>query len=189
MERLQQARERMSMALGRVWMRKLSVLGVVVGMGLALGMTSGCSSKKSGEDTAGLTDESLGGGTGNSLDKYGKTGKGSEGGRFEEVYFSYDSSDLDSAGTEATRANADLLRNESGKVEIEGHCDDRGTAEYNLALGARRAKSIRDALVALGIKSSRLSTVSYGEELPVCHDGTEACWGRNRRGHVVDLSE
>lgn len=176
------------MALGSVWMRKLSVLGVVVGMSLALGMTSGCSSKKTGDESEGLTGDSLGGGTG-SLDKFGKSGKGEEGGRFENVYFSYDSSDLDSAGTEATRANADLLRNESGKVEIEGHCDDRGTAEYNLALGARRAKSIRDALVALGIKSSRLSTVSYGEELPVCHDATEACWGRNRRGHIVDLSE
>jgi peptidoglycan-associated lipoprotein len=177
------------MGLGRVWMRKLSVLGVVVGMGLTLAMTSGCSSKKSSDDdTAGLTDESLGGGTG-SLDKFGKSGKGAEGGRFEEVYFGYDSSDLDGAGTEATRANADLLRNESGKVEIEGHCDDRGTAEYNLALGARRAKAIRDGLVALGIKASRLSTVSYGEELPVCRDASESCWGRNRRGHIVDLSE
>jgi peptidoglycan-associated lipoprotein len=176
------------MGLGRVWMRKLSVLGVVVGMGLALGLTSGCSSKKSsGDDAAGFSDESLGGA--GSLDKFNRTGQAGSGGRFEEVYFAYDSADLDSAGTEATRANADLLRNESGKVEIEGHCDDRGTAEYNLALGARRAKSIRDALVALGIKSSRLSSVSYGEELPVCHEASESCWGRNRRGHIVDLSE
>lgn len=177
------------MALGRVWMRKLSVLGVVVGMGLALGVTSGCSSKKSATgDEAGLTGDSLGGGTG-SMNSFKNKGVGDDGGRFENVYFSYDSSDLDSAGTTATRANADLLRNENGKVEVEGHCDDRGTAEYNLALGARRAKSIRDALVALGIKASRLSTVSYGEELPICHDASEACWGRNRRGHIVDLAE
>jgi len=176
------------MGLGRVWMRKLSMLGVVVGLGLAVGMTSGCSTKKSETDES-LTEDPLGGSGQGSLDSFNKTGKPGEGGRFEEVYFSYDSADLDSAGTEAARANADLLRNESGKVEIEGHCDDRGTAEYNLALGARRAKAVRDALVELGIKSSRLSTVSYGEELPVCHDATEACWGRNRRGHVVDLSE
>ncbi|HXC52245.1 MAG TPA: OmpA family protein [Candidatus Limnocylindrales bacterium] len=180
------------MGLGRVWMRKLSVLSVVVGAGLAigvLGMASGCSSKKSEDSTSDLTDESLGGGGSGSLSQFNKTGQAGTGGRFEDVYFAYDSADLDGAGTQATRANADLLRSESGKVEIEGHCDDRGTAEYNLALGARRAKSIRDALVALGIKSSRLSTVSYGEELPVCHDASEACWGRNRRGHIVDLTE
>ena len=175
------------MGLGRVWMRELSMLGVVVGLGLALGMTSGCSSKKSGDDAGGLAEDSLGGA--GSLDQFNKTGQASSGGRFEEVYFAYDSSDLDSAATEATRANADLLRKESGKVEIEGHCDDRGTAEYNLALGARRAKAVRDGLVALGIKSSRLSTVSYGEELPVCHEATESCWGRNRRAHIVDLTE
>jgi peptidoglycan-associated lipoprotein len=167
-------------------MRKLSMLGVVVGLGLAVSMTSGCSSKKD-EDTAGLTDENLNGA--GSLGQFNKTGQAGSGGRFEDVYFAYDSADLDGAATQATRANADLLRNESGKVEIEGHCDDRGTAEYNLALGARRAKAIRDALVALGIKSTRLSTVSYGEELPLCHEATEACWGRNRRGHIVDLNE
>ena len=175
------------MGLGRVWMRKLSVLSVVVGMGLALTMTSGCSSKKSGEDEAGLTDESLGGS--GSLSDFNKTGQAGSGGRFEDVLFAYDSADLDGSGTQATRANADLLRNESGKVEIEGHCDDRGTAEYNLALGARRAKAVRDALVALGIKASRLSTVSYGEELPICHEATESCWASNRRGHIVDLTE
>jgi peptidoglycan-associated lipoprotein len=175
------------MGLGRVWMRKLSMLGVVGGLGLALVMTSGCSSKKSGEDDGSLTDESLGGS--GSLSEFNKTGKSGSGGRFEDVLFSYDSADLDSAGAQATRANADLLRNESGKVEIEGHCDDRGTAEYNLALGARRAKAVRDALVELGIKSSRLSTVSYGEELPVCHEQTESCWAANRRGHIVDLTE
>lgn len=175
------------MGLGRVWMRKLSVLGVVGGLGLALAMTSGCSSKKSGADDGSLTDESLGGS--GSLSDFNKTGKSGSGGRFEDVLFSYDSAELDGAGAQATRANADLLRNESGKVEIEGHCDDRGTAEYNLALGARRAKAVRDALVELGIKSSRLSTVSYGEELPACHEQTESCWATNRRGHIVDLTE
>jgi peptidoglycan-associated lipoprotein len=170
-------------------MRKLSVLGVVVAASLAIGMTtSGCSSKKT-EDRSDLTDESLGGGGSGSLSQFNKTGQAGTGGRFEDVYFAYDSAELDGAATQATRANADLLRSEGGKVEVEGHCDDRGTAEYNLALGARRAKSIRDALVALGIKSSRVSTVSYGEELPVCHDASESCWGRNRRGHIVDLSE
>jgi peptidoglycan-associated lipoprotein len=178
------------MGLGRVWMRRLSMLGLVVGMGFALGATSGCSSKsKSSElgSDGSLTDDALGGkGT---LGDFEKTGKVGAGGRFEEIYFSYDAADLDSAGTEAVRFDAELLRKETGKVEIEGHCDDRGTAEYNLALGARRAKAVRDALVALGINSSRLSTVSYGEELPVCKDATDSCWGRNRRAHIVDLTE
>ncbi|MFN2426269.1 MAG: OmpA family protein [Candidatus Binatia bacterium] len=175
------------MGLGRVWMRKLSVLGVVAGMGLALAMTSGCSSKKTTTDETSLTDESLGGS--GSLADFNKTGRAGSGGRFEDVLFSYDSAELDGSGTAATRANADLLRSESGKVEIEGHCDERGTAEYNLALGARRAKAVRDALVALGINASRLSTVSYGEELPLCQEPSESCWASNRRGHIVDLTE
>jgi peptidoglycan-associated lipoprotein len=174
------------MGLGRVWMRKLSLLGLVVGMGLALSMTSGCSTKKSKSDSD-MTDESLNGN--GSLSQFNRTGQAGSGGRFEDVLFAYDSADLDQAGTAATRANADLLRKESGKVEIEGHCDERGTAEYNLALGQRRAKAVRDALVALGIKAARLSTVSYGEELPICHEQSEDCWARNRRGHIVDLSE
>jgi peptidoglycan-associated lipoprotein len=168
-------------------MRKLSVLGVVVGTGLALVVTSGCSAKKSGEDTGSLTDDSLGGK--GSLGQFEKTGSSSEGGRFETVYFAYDSADLDGSGNQAVRADADLLRKESGKVEIEGHCDERGTAQYNLALGARRAKTVRDALVGAGIKAGRLSTVSYGEELPVCHEQNEDCWHRNRRAHLVDLTE
>jgi peptidoglycan-associated lipoprotein len=172
------------MGLGRVWMGKV---GVVAGLSLALALASGCSGKKNGAEDGSLTDESLGGS--GSLSEFQRTGQAGAGGRFEEVYFAYDSADLDSAGTAATRANADLLRRESGKVEIEGHCDDRGTAEYNLALGARRAKSVRDALVELGIKASRLSTVSYGEELPICHDASDSCWGRNRRAHIVDLTE
>jgi peptidoglycan-associated lipoprotein len=172
------------MGLGRVWMGKV---GVVVGLSLALAVTSGCSTKKGEGDGSGLGEDSLGGS--GSLSEFNKSGTVGAGGRFEDVYFAYDSADLDSAGNEATRSNAELLRKESGKVEIEGHCDDRGTAEYNLALGARRAKTIRDALVELGIKGSRLSTVSYGEELPLCHDASESCWSRNRRGHVVDLTE
>jgi peptidoglycan-associated lipoprotein len=176
------------MGLGRVWRGKLSVLSVVVGVGLSLALTSGCSSKKSSEDST-LTDESLGGSGAGSLSEFERTGKAGSGGRFEDVYFAYDSADLDGSGTQATRANANLLQREKGRVEIEGHCDDRGTAEYNLALGARRAKAIRDALVSLGISASRLSTVSYGEELPVCRDTSEDCWSRNRRGHIVDLSE
>lgn len=177
------------MGLGRVWMRRLRVLGVVVGLGSALALAGGCSSKQSSGDGDGdgMDDSALHGK--GSLSDFESTGNVQSGGRFEEVYFSYDSSELDGNATQAVRYNAELLRGESGRVEIEGHCDERGTAEYNLALGARRAKSVRDAFVALGIASGRLSTVSYGEELPVCRDASESCWSRNRRGHLVDLAE
>ncbi len=173
------------MGLGRVWMGKV---GVVVGLSLALALTGGCSTKKGDGEDGGLTDESLDGSKG-SLGEFNQSGRVGEGGRFENVYFAYDSADLDSAGVEATRANAELLRRESGKVEIEGHCDERGTTEYNLALGARRANAIRTALIELGINGKRMSAAGFGEELPVCHEATESCWARNRRGHIVDVVE
>jgi len=74
-------------------------------------------------------------------------------------------------------------------VEIEGHCDERGTVEYNLALGAKRAGAAKEYLVALGVAADRLSTISYGEELPLCTDHGEDCWQRNRRAHLVVVSE
>jgi peptidoglycan-associated lipoprotein len=77
------------------------------------------------------------------------------------------------------KANAAVL------LLIEGHCDERGTNEYNLALGERRAVATRDYLVALGVAASRISTISYGEERPVCVERGEACWARNRRAHFL----
>jgi peptidoglycan-associated lipoprotein len=89
---------------------------------------------------------------------------------------------------EAVRNNAAILESSPAlKVEIEGHCDERGSSEYNLALGARRARSVRDALTGLGVSGDRMSTVSYGEELPLCKDTSESCWAQNRRGHLVEL--
>jgi peptidoglycan-associated lipoprotein len=84
------------------------------------------------------------------------------------------------------RANADWLKkNSNARVEIEGHCDDRGTSEYNLALGAKRAQAAREYLVTLGVAAARLSTISYGEEIPVCKEATESCWQQNRRARFV----
>ena len=111
-------------------------------------------------------------------------------GILQPVFFEFDSAEMSADGQAILAKNAETMKQFSTwVVSIEGHCDERGTAEYNLALGARRAKAVRDALVALGIKSTRLSTVSYGEELPICHDASEDCWARNRRGHIVDLTE
>lgn len=111
------------------------------------------------------------------------------GGPLGDIHFDYDSFELTSGSRETLRTNAEWMQsNSQAKVEVEGHCDDRGTAEYNLALGAKRAKSARDYLVSLGISPDRLSTISYGEELPLCRDATESCWQDNRRVHFLVLN-
>lgn len=110
-------------------------------------------------------------------------------GPLKDVYFDYDRSNIRQDARITLRQNAAWLRgNPSAKVEIEGHADERGTNEYNLALGARRAQAVKDYLVTLGSSSSRLSTISYGEELPVCREKSETCWQKNRRAHFVILT-
>jgi len=104
----------------------------------------------------------------------------------KDVFFEYDRYDLTSDARTTLRANADWLKsNSSTRVEIEGHCDERGTNEYNLALGAKRAQAAREFLSTLGIPADRLSTISYGEEIPVCRDPSESCWKQNRRARFV----
>lgn len=104
----------------------------------------------------------------------------------KDIFFDYDRYDLRADAREGLKANADWLKkNPSARVEIEGHCDERGTSEYNLALGAKRAQSAKDYLVTLGITGDRLSTISYGEEIPVCKQPTEDCWRQNRRARFV----
>ena len=75
-----------------------------------------------------------------------------------------------------------LLQNPARTATVQGHADERGTREYNLALGERRAESVRAYLVALGVDTSRLQTISYGKEMPLCNEASEACWQGNRRG-------
>jgi peptidoglycan-associated lipoprotein len=102
------------------------------------------------------------------------------------VFFALDSADLDDAGRVVAMANADLLRrNTTWVVTVEGHCDERGTAEYNLALGERRAAAVKTYLTSLGISPDRVRTVSYGKEFPFNPAHTEEAWAQNRRGHFV----
>jgi peptidoglycan-associated lipoprotein len=104
----------------------------------------------------------------------------------QPVFFALDSADLDEAGRATAMANADLLRkNPRWIVTIEGHCDERGTPEYNLALGERRAVAVKTFLVSLGISPDRIRTVSYGNEFPFEPGQTEAAYSKNRRGHFV----
>jgi peptidoglycan-associated lipoprotein len=104
----------------------------------------------------------------------------------KDVYFDFDQYDLRPDARDTLKANSDWLRaNLSVVVDIEGHCDERGTNEYNMALGAKRAEAARDYLMTLGIAADRLSTTSYGEEVPVCEEHTEECWQKNRRDRFV----
>ena len=113
--------------------------------------------------------------------------KGKEG-MFEDVLFDYDKYDVkDSYKAEMQAVAAWLTKNSSATLSVEGHCDDRGTNEYNLALGDRRAKSVKDLLISLGVPSSRIETISYGEEKPACAEQSEDCWAKNRRAHFVIL--
>lgn len=113
-----------------------------------------------------------------------------EKGKFDDIHFAYDQYDISRDAQITLQAVASWLnKNTSAKILIEGHCDDRGTNEYNLALGDRRAKAARDYLVALGIAAGRVETISYGEEEPLCSEPNEECWTKNRRAHFVILKE
>jgi peptidoglycan-associated lipoprotein len=102
------------------------------------------------------------------------------------VFFVLDSSEVDAAGQKVLDADAELLkRYTSWQISIEGHCDERGTAEYNLALGERRAIAARNYLVSLGIAADRIKTVSYGKEFPFDPGHNEEAWSKNRRAHFV----
>ena len=104
----------------------------------------------------------------------------------KDVYFDFDRYDLRADARETLKANWEWLKaNPAAQVQIEGHCDERGTTEYNMALGAKRAQSVKDYLVTLGVAPDRLSTISYGEELPVCREHNEECWQKNRRARFV----
>ncbi len=103
-----------------------------------------------------------------------------------DAYFDLDKADIRSDARAALAKSADFLRNyPQVKVVVEGHCDERGSTEYNLALGDRRAAAVKQYLVGLGIGADRISTVSYGKEKPTCMESNEECWQKNRRGHFV----
>ena len=109
---------------------------------------------------------------------------------FQPVFYGYDQDTIDAAGQQALDANAGLMKKyPTWVVTIEGHSDERGTAEYNLALGERRALAARNYLVSLGVPADRLRTVSYGKEFPFEAGHDEASWSKNRRAHFVVTSK
>jgi peptidoglycan-associated lipoprotein len=166
---------------------------VVAGLLVAV-VGSGCSSKKKGAEAGagagagGVEEEGLG--SGGSLDKAKHGLAPGEEGPLKDIHFGFDSYELDESSRTTLQDNGNWLKDHpQAKVEIEGHCDERGTVEFNLALGAKRASAAKDYLVALGVAADRLTTISYGEELPLCQEHTEDCWQKNRRAHFVVLGE
>ena len=104
----------------------------------------------------------------------------------KDVFFDFDKYDIRPSDTKVLDANASWLKsNANHLVLIEGHCDERGTNEYNLALGERRAKSTMNYLVSQGVQASRITIISYGDERPTCTQKTEECWAKNRRAHFL----
>jgi peptidoglycan-associated lipoprotein len=104
----------------------------------------------------------------------------------KDIYFNYDKSDIRASEQPALQADAAFLKGRPNiHVTIEGHCDERGSIEYNVALGENRANSVKQALVNLGVPASSIKTISYGKEKPICTEHNEACWQQNRRAHFA----
>jgi peptidoglycan-associated lipoprotein len=156
---------------------------------LLIFLTASCATTKSTtEEGRGTTDV----GPGHGIEGTEIPGEGIDGTLYglEDIHYEFDRSTLTTEAQETLKKNADWLRtNSTVAVEVEGHCDERGTIEYNLALGDRRAKSARDYLVNLGIASARMRTISYGKEMPIDPAHTESAWARNRRGHFTIIAK
>ena len=144
--------------------------------------------RRAGEGQRGGTNESTTGASSLKQLEEGKSPTTPASSPLKDVFYEFDRYDLTADARSTLRTNADWLKNNpAARVEIEGHCDERGTSEYNLALGAKRAQAARDFLSTLGIPVERLSTISYGQEIPVCREHSEDCWRQNRRARFVIL--
>jgi peptidoglycan-associated lipoprotein len=104
----------------------------------------------------------------------------------KDIYFDYDKSDINADQQSSMQGDVEFLKQHPNiSFTVEGHCDERGSTEYNLALGDSRANSVRNALVQGGVAADHVKTISYGKEKPFCTESTEQCWQQNRRGHFV----
>jgi peptidoglycan-associated lipoprotein len=160
-------------------------LGGLVALGLIL--VAGCSSKTKGlqGEGSGVGSESNLGSKG-SLEQFKNTGTLSGSGPLSDIHFGYNTYNIEPQDGSVLKQNASWLQsNPRTRVQVEGHCDERGSEEYNIALGAKRAQAAKDYLETLGVEGSRISTISYGKELPICTDHDESCWQQNRRDHFV----
>ena len=174
----------------------LKITGRIFISALLIAFTS-CSSNSSGTgsgdgDGSAITDEDLALGNGNSRFGAGNIpGAASrDSGPFSDIHFGYDSSALDAEYQAMIKASAQELNKDPNlKTEVEGHCDKRGTPEYNLALGEERAKSVSRMLTQYGANPSQISTISYGEEIPLDPSDNDSAYAKNRRVHFALFKE
>jgi peptidoglycan-associated lipoprotein len=172
--------------------RRLGRFAALAAAAIALAMVAGCSSKQSGAGAGGtggpggIGENGLGA-NGSSLNQFQKGTLGSSvQGPLSDIHFDYNDYSVRAQDGEILKTNADwMTKNSAARVQIEGHCDNRGSEEYNIALGAKRAQAAKDYLETLGIGADRMSTISYGKELPLCTEDTDECWAQNRRDHFV----
>ncbi|HXW84335.1 MAG TPA: peptidoglycan-associated lipoprotein Pal [Candidatus Binataceae bacterium] len=124
---------------------------------------------------------------GGSLENFSNKGTvGTATSPLSDIHFEYNQYAIQPQDGSILQQDASWLRDHPNtRTQIEGHCDERGSEEYNIALGAKRAQAAKDYLVTLGIAANRLSTISYGKELPLCTEHDESCWAQNRRAHFV----
>ncbi|MFY7993568.1 MAG: peptidoglycan-associated lipoprotein Pal [Bacteriovoracaceae bacterium] len=145
----------------------------------------GCASNKPKNDADALANGADGANNGLTLELNGDSDSNTAGG-LQTVYFAFDSSTLGESTKASLTANAEFLKaNATVDVQVEGHADERGGRQYNLALGERRAKAVRDHLVANGVASKRISIISYGKEKPMAEGHDESAWSKNRRANFV----
>lgn len=165
-------------------LRKLSI--ALVSFSLALSLAGCKSAPKTDEETSGGAGSELNAGDANTL---GDSDSGRAMG-METIYFKYDSFDIDSEGKQALAKNVEILKaNPTLKIQVEGHCDQRGGIQYNIALGEKRANAVRDAIKRAGISTDRLATISYGKERLVDSAMTDAAFAKNRRANFVITSK
>lgn len=176
------------------WISKRLCLGILLTAVLAIAGCSTSATNPQGSSAAGDAEKGRSKTTGSastgksSLDalRAGEAPATPASSPLKEIYFDFDSYDLRPDARAVLKANAEWLKaNPSVQAQIEGHCDERGTTEYNLALGAKRAQSAKDFLVNLGMPASRLSTISFGKEAQICRGHDEECWSKNRRDRFV----
>jgi peptidoglycan-associated lipoprotein len=170
-------------------MRSLKPIALVLTLILSLGLTSCGSSKKKNNGAPGMgnatTQDQDMGADGMNLEINGDSDAG-KAGPLQTVYFDFNSASLNSGTRASLQNNAEFLKkNETVEVQIEGHCDERGGVQYNLALGEKRAMAVKQYLVSMGVNSSRVSTISFGKERPVSFGHEEASWSKNRRANFV----
>ena len=159
-----------------------SLLSVLI-LGFSVALTGcGSSSKSSSADSSMSADSSN---SGLDLELNGDSDSSKAGG-LRTVFFAYDSSSLSGDARTTLESNVAFLKNNpSVEVQVEGHCDERGGVQYNLALGERRAKAVRDYMVAMGVSGSRVTTISFGKERPLAFGHDDSAWSQNRRANFV----